>query len=1073
MPLAPTDPGILSAKMPSAGVRILAAFLLWIFAGVQVGSSATLVATNTIPLAVEAGGKTAVLNIPANCTSVLVEQLAGTPNAKWTKFLTLPVSKSPTSYRIRLPANSASFQWRATGSFPVNAPKNRKYPTAFYKGLRTFASVLAPSYAATTGGILTSPGGILASPSLSLDLTASPVIAGPAAEESDIWKTDGTTVYFFNQLRGLQVIDLSNPADPALRASVRLPASGQELYIVKGGGDVRFAVLLTSTWDPKSYQPRTGIKVVRVEGSSASLVSETEVDGWLADSRLAGNHVYIVTQRWSWSTFGSSDATTLHDIVLDPSAGTATKTASFSVPGSSPVISSGTGWLAVAAQNTSDWQTSRITLFQLGENGATQLTAEPIAVFGRVYDKFKIHFTGETLSVISQKWVSTEGSWWNNAPVTQLQNFSVAGDLLGSLDIIKGEALHATRFADDKAYVVTFRQIDPLWVIDLKDPANPLIAGQIEVPGWSTYIEPVGDLLFSIGFDSGKVTASLFDVADPANPTLLKRLPLDTSWGYSEATYDEKALTVLPDDGLVLVPYSRYGSQAADHYIQLLDLDAAGKDLRLRGTITHNFAPRRSKVVAGSLASISQRELITADITDRDKPAILADLLLAWPVDRLVTSGDYLIEITSGGSWTGESPSAKITTISDPDSVLDEVDLGKGIVRDAVLRDDRLFVLRQTPAPLDFWPGGPVFALASKSSDPGQPALTLDIYDATALPKLVLLGSATAPLDKDGNWQVGGLLWPSPTTAVVVAQPVSWPYWGPVPQPIALASRTTKDVGVAGGSGGTLTISPNVLYPFWFPRPPTPSPASAFIFQVSKPSAPKALKPLTLTTQGDTQVSSTAAGGGVLVYGYGSKQQTSDNGSRSQCTHLLRILDVQDASNPLLRPAIDLPGRLIAITDITADGFLAWTENFSPEKTAKKPAPQTRQIQVSASDGTDVYQIASLSPGDDALLAADGRALYVARNKSITKHRLSDAGAIETAGSVKLDWSPTTLRPISGGLLGSDWSHIFRALWTDSSEGDVFDWEILRSADLQNVVPLKNGSVLLPVGDYGVDRLDP
>lgn len=1020
-----------------------------------------------------------MLQVPENCTSVAIDRRAGA-SAKWIRFRAITVKKAPTSLTVALPKNATKSEWRATGVISSPVSKARKYPAAFYRGLHAFDPTAASNYDSepTAGQPSANSGVATLLPVASLSAVASKDAAPVATvEESDIWKADGTTIYFFNQLRGLQVIDLSDPAEPALRASLRLPASGQDMYVIPGEGSVRYAVLLTNEYDQKTCQPRTGVKVVSVDGPSASLVSEATVDGWMADSRLVGNRIYLATQQWFWSV-GTQDATTLHELVVDSTSGAVAESTSHKVPGSSPVISAGNDWLAVASQDPSDWQTSRISLFQLAKDGATQLTAEPVTVFGRVYDKFKIQYSDGTLTVISQKWISTSGSWWNNTPVTELQNFSASGEVLGSLEIIKGEQLHATRFAGNKAYVVTFQRIDPLWVIDLSDPRNPAIAGQVEVPGWSTYIEPVGDLLFTIGFDGGKVAASLFDVADAANPTLLKRIKLDGNWGYSEATYDEKALKVLPDDGLVLVPYSSYaGDGTTSHYVQLLDLDVVGRDLRLRGKIAHDFEPRRATVIGASLASVSQRQLVTADISDRDNPTVLADLLLAWPVNRLVNSGDYLIEIAEGGSWSGEAPVARVALTSDPDSVLEEVGLGDGFVRDAVLREGRLYVLRQTPVAGRFggwWSPMPVIlnATLSKFSDPsqtaGQPTLHLDIYDASALPKLALTGSASSKLTGGQTYDIGPLLWASPSNPVVVVQPQSWSFiWGPYDQPAVL-----KKTPVRSTIASTTTIAVSDMAGF-MPYPPrrrTPVPAFALVFQVADAGAPTVLKPVTLTAAGDTSVIAATAGGGSLVFGYGSKPEVLEGGTFTRCRHALRILDLQDPSKPVLRPTVDLPGKLLAITDLTPDGFLAWTESFASDSKRTKGG---RELKVSASDGKDIYQVASMSLSGLGATAADGRSFYAVNDKAINRYLISDTGSFTTGGSVALDWSPNTLLSIPGGLLGSDWNHLFRAIWNDTPDGEVFDWETLHSAEVRKVIPLEKGSVLVPAGDYGVDRLDP
>lgn len=180
-----------------------------------------------------------------------------------------------------------------------------------------------------------------------------------------------------------------------------------------------------------------------------------------------------------------------------------------------------------------------------------------------------------------------------------------------------------------------------------------MVAGHLEVPGWSTHLEPIGDLLFSIGWEGGTIAASLFDVADPASPTLLRRINLPS--GHSEAVWDEKALRILPDQGLVLVPMAGYDRETGGttNHIQLLDLDLAARDLRLRGVIEHAFEPRRAAMLGQSVVSISQRELVTADVSDRDQPALLAEVSLAWAADRVFFVGDHVVEIENGSYWSG------------------------------------------------------------------------------------------------------------------------------------------------------------------------------------------------------------------------------------------------------------------------------------------------------------------------------------------------------------------------------------------------------------------------------------
>ena len=867
------------------------------------------------------------------------------------------------------------------------------------------------------------------------------------------------------------MIDLSDPANPVLKAFLRLPASGQDLYILPGQGSVRYAALLTYDYDYTNYAASTGVKVVKVDGKTATLVSETRLEGWLSDSRSVGNRLFVITQQWNSST---QDSVTLNELLV-AADGSLSKGTSHSVSGYSPVISAGSGWLAVSASDYANWQQSFITLFALSQDGAALLTPTPVAVSGRVYDKFKVQYANDTLSVISQNWVDlndpTSASWWRGTSVTTLDNFNLAGEKVGSLEIVRGEQLYATCFAGNKAYAVTFQQVDPLWVIDLSNPANPLIAGSISVPGYSTHIEPIGDLLFSIGYDQNQVAASLFDVSNPASPALLKRVQIEGTWGSSEALYDDKALKVLPDDGLALIPFTRYTGTGNENFVQLLDLDIAGRDLRQRGTISHDFAPRRAAVVAGSLASISQRELVTADIANRDQPVILSDLLLAWPVDRIVAAGDYLIEIATGYSWSSATPVARIATVANPDSILNEVDLGSGSVRDAVVRDGKLYVLSQPPSQGGIYPVLYLSLQNNINSSPlpsgSNPTLTLSIYDISVLPALKLTGSASAELPGDGfYWEIGALLWPTPTCALSVVQPQSWRYWL-YPLPVYSSGVVNNNVASTTATASPKIVSSCVPYPF---RSINHSPALAMAFQVDMPTAPTALTPITLTGTGESAVKAATAGDGMLVFGYGDNE-TALNGSGDLATarHHLRILDLHNPAAPISRPVVDLPGQLFAVSDLTSDGFLAWTETRS----SSKENAGKRLIQVGAGDGVDVFQIATLKLSGAGALTTDGRSLYSVEDTTVTRRTLNDAGAFNPTDHVKLDWTPQNLQAIPGGLLGNDWNHFFRAIWSDKSDGNALDWVTRQSMDATLAVPLSDDSVLVPVGDYGVEHLQP
>ena len=130
------------------------------------------------------------------------------------------------------------------------------------------------------------------------------------------------------------------------------------------------------------------------------------------------------------------------------------------------------------------------------------------------------------------------------------------------------ERLYGVRFLGDRAYAVTFEQIDPLYVIDLADPLNPRIAGDLEVTGFSDFLHPVSkDLLLGLGRgDTGGIKLELFDISDIANPLSVGLDLLGGSGTYSEARYDRHAFTYQADVGTTdrfIIPADLYATDGS------------------------------------------------------------------------------------------------------------------------------------------------------------------------------------------------------------------------------------------------------------------------------------------------------------------------------------------------------------------------------------------------------------------------------------------------------------------------------------------------------------------------------
>ena len=214
-------------------------------------------------------------------------------------------------------------------------------------------------------------------------------------------------------------------------------------------------------------------------------------------------------------------------------------------------------------------------------------------------------------------------TWWNPSP--QLASESAvhvlsqrAGKLVeigrvGGLG--HGERIYAVRFAGATGFVVTFRQVDPLYTLDLGDPTNPRVLGTLELRGYSAYLHPIGtDRLLGVGQDAtdeGRLLGtqlSLFDVSNLRKPARLDAAPLGP--GSSEVEFDPHAFLYWPAKNLAVVPVQI----AADQFAGALALRVGATGLEELGRIVQDGPIRRSLVVGDRLFTLSDQGVKASDL---------------------------------------------------------------------------------------------------------------------------------------------------------------------------------------------------------------------------------------------------------------------------------------------------------------------------------------------------------------------------------------------------------------------------------------------------------------------------
>lgn len=209
---------------------------------------------------------------------------------------------------------------------------------------------------------------------------------------------------------------------------------------------------------------------------------------------------------------------------------------------------------------------------------------------------------------------------------------------VGSLDgIAPGEQIYAARFMGPKGFLVTFEQIDPLFTLDLADPANPKILGELKIPGFSAYLHPIGDdHLLGVGLDATEegvptgLAVSMFDVSDMSEPKLTDKYTIthgSQGWSWSEALSDHHAFTY--HRGTLAMPAWIWDKEESFQGLLVFDADPI-EGIDLRGHVDHmdlGSGPafwfgspwmRRSIVIEDALFSLSNRGVKASRLFDPD-----------------------------------------------------------------------------------------------------------------------------------------------------------------------------------------------------------------------------------------------------------------------------------------------------------------------------------------------------------------------------------------------------------------------------------------------------------------------
>ncbi len=449
-------------------------------------------------------------------------------------------------------------------------------------------------------------------------------------DEPDIVKTDGTYIYVLAE-QNLYILKAYTADDAKLlsKISIKDDVYASELfvnndYLIVFGSSYNYPILYKLaieedegtgeeiTDEENSWQVSSSvIKIYDIsDRENPELVKNIEIDGTYFDSRMIGDYIYVVSSEYSYYIYRNYNGNYLlniPEITIDND----TKKISYNeiyYVDSPEIVDTMTHVISINLEDLSVNEKS----FLIGISENMYISQSNIYLVYTNYDynirpllesTFKsneettiIHkiqvnngeinyinkgeVPGRVLNQFSMdeynsyfRIATTQGYSWDGNNPSKNNIFVLDGNLeqVSSIkDIAPGEQIYSARFLGEKAYLVTFKNIDPFYTIDMYDPYNPKILGYLKIPGYSSYLHPYDEThIIGIGKETIEsndpnfawyqgLKISLFDVSDFENPLEVDKIIIGDRGTDSPALYDHKAFLFSKEKELLVIPISLY-----------------------------------------------------------------------------------------------------------------------------------------------------------------------------------------------------------------------------------------------------------------------------------------------------------------------------------------------------------------------------------------------------------------------------------------------------------------------------------------------------------------------------------
>lgn len=510
-------------------------------------------------------------------------------------------------------------------------------------------------------------------------------------EEGDIVVVKDGFIYSVKD-HGITVVDAKDPKNLKLATTIKLKESQ---YISKLALYDNLLIVIGDKYLEKVGTSMSTATLYNISNpKNPKLIREVGQEGYLQDIRITNDTLYLIGNMYpNYWMLREQKTMDLKPKTFDSVEGKEYKSLPLEKISILPNTMDGTYSLITALDLKNGAKTTANTKGYLGGSSGLYMSENALYLTTPIYDGYSVPAAGRVMDMIWMprttdtqifKWnvdgtamnfvgttevkgsvlnqysmdeyegnfriVTTEGNAWDEQQISRNHLFILDKNLkqLGAVkNLAPGEKVYSARFMGEKAYVVTFKQVDPLFVIDVANPKKPTVLGELKIPGFSNYLHPLDDThLIGIGYDTEQrydeyskrnftvttnMKMSLFDVSDFKNPKEQSTVKIGGKGSYSEVQYNPKALFRNKEYNYFGFPVVLYDAGKGDEVVykgqgaQIYEI-TANKGIVLKGNIVNkstgdqyeNWEQRVQRVVYidDALYTIANNEVKSYQLKD-------------------------------------------------------------------------------------------------------------------------------------------------------------------------------------------------------------------------------------------------------------------------------------------------------------------------------------------------------------------------------------------------------------------------------------------------------------------------